>query len=67
MKNTKAFKNIFAKTGTLNGVSALSGYLKTANNHEITFSILIQNFIGSSKTARNFQDKICILLSNMKL
>ncbi|MBK7104373.1 MAG: D-alanyl-D-alanine carboxypeptidase/D-alanyl-D-alanine-endopeptidase [Ignavibacteriae bacterium] len=67
MKNTKAFKNVFAKTGTLNGVSALSGYLQTANNHEITFSIMIQNFIGSSKTARNFQDKICILLSKIKL
>jgi D-alanyl-D-alanine carboxypeptidase/D-alanyl-D-alanine-endopeptidase (penicillin-binding protein 4) len=67
MQNTEAFKNVYAKTGTLSGVSTLSGYLKTANNHEITFSIFIQNFKGSSKIARSYQDRICIFLSKINL
>ncbi|MFZ1291770.1 MAG: D-alanyl-D-alanine carboxypeptidase/D-alanyl-D-alanine-endopeptidase [Melioribacteraceae bacterium] len=67
MKNTEAYKNVYAKTGTLSGVSTLSGYLKTANNHEIAFSIFVQNFKGSSKIARSYQDRICIFLSKINL
>lgn len=67
MKDTKAYKNVNAKTGTLSGVSSLSGYLKSANSHDITFSIMIQNFIGSSKKARNIQDRICTFLSELSL
>ncbi|MBK8945093.1 MAG: D-alanyl-D-alanine carboxypeptidase/D-alanyl-D-alanine-endopeptidase [Ignavibacteriae bacterium] len=67
MKNTKAYKNVNAKTGTLSGVSSLSGYLKSADSHEIAFAILIQNFVGSSKSARNFQDRICTILSELNL
>ena len=63
MKSGFAFNNVRAKTGTLSGVSSLSGYLTTKNNHEIAFSILVQNFKGSSKAARIFQEKICELLS----
>lgn len=66
MKNSPAFNNVHAKTGTLSGVSSLSGYLKTKNDHLIAFSIIIQNYKGSSKTARNFQDEICKLLSEYK-
>lgn len=62
MKNSLAFENVHAKTGTLSGVSSLSGYLTTANNHEIAFSIVMQNFTGSSRKARMYQDKICEIL-----
>ncbi len=64
MKNTDAEGNVHAKTGTLSGVSALSGYLTADNDHLISFSILIQNFVGASKKARDIQDKICNLLVN---
>ena len=64
MKNTSAEKNVHAKTGTLSGVSTLSGYLTTKNNHTIAFSILMQNYVGSSTKAKEFQDEICKILSN---
>lgn len=66
MKEGLAYQNVSAKTGTLSGVSALSGYLTSKNEHTIVFSILIQNFVGSARTARNVQDKICEILSGME-
>jgi D-alanyl-D-alanine carboxypeptidase/D-alanyl-D-alanine-endopeptidase (penicillin-binding protein 4) len=66
MKNTFAQNNVHAKTGTLNGVSNLSGYLTAKNGHLVSFSIMIQNFSGKSSEARYFQDKICELLSDYK-
>ncbi|MCB0730019.1 MAG: D-alanyl-D-alanine carboxypeptidase/D-alanyl-D-alanine-endopeptidase [Ignavibacteriae bacterium] len=67
MKKSKAYRNVRAKTGTLSGVSTLSGYLKSANNHDIAFSIFFQNFKGSARVARNYQDRICKFLSDMKI
>jgi serine-type D-Ala-D-Ala carboxypeptidase/endopeptidase (penicillin-binding protein 4) len=63
MKNTSAQLNVHAKTGTLNGVSNLSGYVTAKNGHLIAFSIMIQNFVEEYSKARNFQNLICELLA----
>jgi D-alanyl-D-alanine carboxypeptidase/D-alanyl-D-alanine-endopeptidase (penicillin-binding protein 4) len=44
--------HIFAKTGTLSGVVALSGYLYTRKNNLLIFSILVNNHTGSAITIR---------------
>lgn len=44
--------HIFAKTGTLSGVVALSGYLYTRKNKLLIFSVLINNHRGSAITIR---------------
>ena len=66
MWNTFAEGNLHAKTGTLRGVSTLSGYVTAKNGNLITFSILIQNFVDRYSHARRFQDKICVLLSELE-
>ncbi|WP_304344071.1 D-alanyl-D-alanine carboxypeptidase/D-alanyl-D-alanine-endopeptidase [Chryseobacterium koreense] len=38
---------IFAKTGTLNKVKTLAGYMKTNNGKTLVFSLLINNYAGS--------------------
>src|SRR5690606_26693351 len=43
---------IFAKTGTLNGVVALSGFLYTKKNKELIFSVLVNNHNTSSENIR---------------
>lgn len=63
MKNTSAENKVRAKTGTLNGVSNLSGYVTAKNGHLLAFSIMIQNFVEEYSRARSFQNKICELLA----
>lgn len=43
---------IFAKTGTLSGVVALSGYLYTKKNKLILFSVLVNNHNGNAVAIR---------------
>jgi D-alanyl-D-alanine carboxypeptidase/D-alanyl-D-alanine-endopeptidase (penicillin-binding protein 4) len=62
MKNEVTYSKVFAKTGTLSGVSCLSGYMKNQKGEMIAFSIFIQNFVGSSKQARDIQDDICKII-----
>ncbi len=66
MRNTVAENNVHAKTGTLTGVSCISGYLSTKNRHKLAFSIMMQNFVVSSSKAKEFQDEICRILCELK-
>jgi D-alanyl-D-alanine carboxypeptidase/D-alanyl-D-alanine-endopeptidase (penicillin-binding protein 4) len=43
---------IFAKTGSLSGVIALSGYLITRKDHLLIFSVLVNNYSGSGVAVR---------------
>ncbi len=66
MNETDAEGKVHAKTGTLRGVSCLSGYVATKNDHLLAFSILEQNFIDRTAYARFLQDKICQVLAEYK-
>ena len=55
----KLLGKVHAKTGTLSGVSTLSGYVLTAKNHRVTFSIMLNDLKRSDRyNARRFQDKV---------
>jgi D-alanyl-D-alanine carboxypeptidase/D-alanyl-D-alanine-endopeptidase (penicillin-binding protein 4) len=63
MMRYPAVNNVHAKTGTLNGVSCLSGYVQTRDGEVLAFSMMIQNFLTSVTDYRQIQDKICTLLA----
>lgn len=65
MRDTRAAENVRAKTGTLNAVSCLSGFVTTAGGEPLVFSVLMNNFLGSPLHARTAQDKIGVLLSEL--
>ena len=62
MRGTKAAGNVHAKTGTVEGVSTLSGYCQAANGNMLCFSIMNQG-IRHTSTGRNFQDRVCRALT----
>ena len=50
---------VFGKSGYVNGVSALSGYLKAKDGNWYAFSILMNNFpAGTNNRAKELQEKI---------
>lgn len=61
MNGTFTRGNVFAKTGTVTGVSSLAGYCTAANGHRLAFSIINQGVMHASN-ARRFQDRVCTLL-----
>jgi len=54
---------ISAKTGSLDGVSALSGYAQRSNGRRVAFSILVNNFNGEASEIRSVMDRIALLLA----
>ena len=53
---------IFAKTGSLSHVFALSGYARRKNGRMLVFSILVNNYHGPETDARAAIDHICTLM-----
>lgn len=49
---------IFAKTGTLNKVKTLAGYMKTNTGKTLVFSLLINNYAGSVDQVKTKMEKI---------
>ena len=58
MKKTAAENNVHAKTGTVEGISSLSGYCTSPEGHTLAFSIINQG-IRKTATGRDWQDKVC--------
>jgi serine-type D-Ala-D-Ala carboxypeptidase/endopeptidase (penicillin-binding protein 4) len=63
MTTFPAASNLHAKTGNLNGVSCLSGYVLSRDGEMLVFSIMIQNFIAPASYYLRIQDRIGSLLA----
>jgi PBP4 family serine-type D-alanyl-D-alanine carboxypeptidase len=55
--------NLHAKTGTLFGVTCLSGYVQTRDGEMLAFAMMMQNFVSPASTYRQAQDRIGSLLA----
>lgn len=51
--DSPASGKVFAKTGTLNKVKALTGFIKTDSGKTLIFSILVNNYSGSVSQVKN--------------
>jgi D-alanyl-D-alanine carboxypeptidase/D-alanyl-D-alanine-endopeptidase (penicillin-binding protein 4) len=62
LRGTPVQGNGYAKTGSLNRVSSLSGYLRTKSGRWLAFSIIMNAYNASGADARALQDKLVQLL-----
>ncbi|HXG01023.1 MAG TPA: D-alanyl-D-alanine carboxypeptidase/D-alanyl-D-alanine-endopeptidase [Bacteroidota bacterium] len=67
MRYTPAHGIVRAKTGTLSGVSSLSGYTHTLDGEWIAFSIMTMNYPAEARVYRRVQDEIAVFLSNLSI
>ena len=58
MFNGEGNGQIFAKTGTLNKVKTLAGYMKTHTGKTLVFSLLINNYAGSVDQVKGRMEQI---------
>lgn len=61
MKGTAAAGNVHAKTGTLTGVTALSGYVRDPGGRRLIFSSVFNGYSGGAP--KDIEDKIAIRLA----
>jgi len=64
MAGSPAARNLRAKTGTMDGVSALSGMVRTRSGERVLFSI-ISNGVSSERRAKRAEDQVGIRLASL--
>jgi D-alanyl-D-alanine carboxypeptidase/D-alanyl-D-alanine-endopeptidase (penicillin-binding protein 4) len=64
LRDTPAQGNMRAKTGTINAVAALSGYVTSAAGERLVFSIILNNYPEESSSRRSHIDTIAVLLAS---
>lgn len=57
------YGKVYAKTGTVSGVSTLSGYVRAKNGHTLAFAVFNQHILQST-AARTWQNRLCEILCN---
>ncbi len=66
MVGTRAAGNMHAKTGTLQFVRSLSGYVTDADGDRLVFSLLHNHFTVSVDSVSKFQNEVGALLANYR-
>ncbi|HRX87604.1 MAG TPA: D-alanyl-D-alanine carboxypeptidase/D-alanyl-D-alanine-endopeptidase, partial [Phycisphaerae bacterium] len=55
---------VYAKTGYMSGVRALSGYVHSQSDRWYAFSVIFNGFVGTSRPYYNKSIELCRILSN---
>jgi serine-type D-Ala-D-Ala carboxypeptidase/endopeptidase (penicillin-binding protein 4) len=66
MVGTSAENNFRGKTGTLNGVSSLAGYVTTADNDDLIVCMIFEFTTGGPSKYKKIQDRIIEILADWK-
>lgn len=64
LKNTPAAGRVQAKTGSMSGISALSGYITSSQGTPLIFSMIVNNAVSTASYLRDQEDKVMLILVN---
>ena len=64
MRNTAAQEKVWAKTGYVDRVRALSGYAYSLDGEMFIFSMIVNNYTVPTSLAEDIQDRACQLLAS---
>ena len=66
MKNYIAQNRVFAKTGSMNGISNISGYVVSASGDTFVVNLFFNNFTAPQTEINNLQDLIIMRLASFE-
>ncbi len=63
LRDTQAQNNLHAKTGSMGGVSSLSGYITDAGGRKLVFAMLTNNYVVAGAQVKALEDRVAVALS----
>ncbi|NVZ68968.1 D-alanyl-D-alanine carboxypeptidase/D-alanyl-D-alanine endopeptidase [Pseudomonas costantinii] len=63
LRGTPAENNLHAKTGSMGGVSSLSGYITDARGHRLVFSMITNNYVVAGAQVKALENRVAVALS----
>jgi D-alanyl-D-alanine carboxypeptidase/D-alanyl-D-alanine-endopeptidase (penicillin-binding protein 4) len=63
LKGTAAANNLHAKTGSMAGVSSLSGYVTDAEGRRLVFAMVSNNYLGEAAPIRALENRVALALT----
>ncbi len=63
LRGTAAANNLHAKTGSMAGVSSLSGYITDAGGRRLVFSMISNNYVSDAAPIRALENRLAVTLS----
>ena len=62
MRKSPAKHKVHAKTGSMTGLSALTGFVTTSSGHRLAFAVMMNGAVSKIKTWRPIEDELMALL-----
>lgn len=63
LRGTTAQNNLQAKTGSMGGVSSLTGYITDAQGRRLVFSMLTNNYVVEGSRIKALEDRLAVVLA----
>lgn len=63
LRGTPAENNLHAKTGSMGGVSSLSGYINDARGHRLVFSMVTNNYVVAGAQVKALENRVALALA----
>ncbi|MCF5054604.1 D-alanyl-D-alanine carboxypeptidase/D-alanyl-D-alanine-endopeptidase [Pseudomonas syringae] len=66
LRGSAAENNLHAKTGSMSGVSSLSGYITDAEGRRLVFSMISNNYVSDAAPIRALENRVALALSQWR-